>query len=148
MRAVARVNRPEAGAYKEEPVPHDGGWRGNRSGGCGRSHAAAHAVKKRRKKFVDRQSQESLLVFVSGVAPAERHLVLNEGNETVVENRNAMSVGAEVTGVPEPGSTERRFAVDHTSAVPCKADGSNSGTAWAEPGREAGYRETGVTGSA
>ena len=31
VRAASRVNRQtEAGAYKEEPVPHDDGWRGNR----------------------------------------------------------------------------------------------------------------------
>ena len=71
-----------------------------------------HMQQKATQEFVDRQSQESLLVFVSGVAPAERHLVLNEGNETVVGNRNAMSVGAEVTKYLL-GSTERRFAVDH-----------------------------------
>ena len=71
-----------------------------------------HMQQKATQEFVDMQSQESLLVSVSGVAPAEGHLVLNEGNETAVGNRNAMRVGAEVTK-HLLGSTERRFAVDH-----------------------------------
>ena len=73
-----------------------------------------HMQQEATQEFIDRQSQESLLVFVSGVSPAERDLVLQEGNETVIGNRNAMGVGAEVTK-HLIGSTERRLAVDHPS---------------------------------
>ena len=100
-----------------------------------------HMQQEATQELIDRQSQESLLVFVSGVAPAEGHLVFSEGNETVVGNRNAMSVGAEVTK-HLLGSTERRFAVDHP-ARRVKLTDQTLGTAWAEPGREAG-RGTGA----
>jgi len=71
-----------------------------------------HMQQEATQEFVDMQSQESLLVFVSGVAPAERHLVLYAGNEPAVGNRNAMGIGAEVTK-HLIGSAERGFAVDH-----------------------------------
>ena len=59
----------------------------------------------------------------------------------MVGNRNAMSVGAEVTKYLL-GSTERRFAVDHP-ARRVKLTDQTPEQLWAEPGREAG-RETGV----
>ena len=63
-------------------------------------------------EFVDVQSQESLLVLVSGVSPAERDLVIQEGNEPAIGDRNAMGVSAEI---PKHlvGAAERRLAVDH-----------------------------------
>ena len=67
-------------------------------------------------KLVDVKSQESLFVFVSGVSPAERYLVILEGNEPVIGDRNSMSVGAEIAQ-HLIGSTERWLAVDHPS--PC-----------------------------
>ena len=58
------------------------------------------------------QRQKPLLVFVSGVAPAKRYLILNTGNEPAVRNRNAMGVGAEITK-RLLRSAERWFAIDH-----------------------------------
>jgi hypothetical protein len=58
------------------------------------------------------QSQESLFVLVSGVSPTEGDLVVQEGNESAIGNRNAMGVGAEIAK-HRIGSAERRFAVDH-----------------------------------
>src|SRR5271157_355384 len=96
MLAASRVNRPEAGAYKEESVPTTAA--GEETDVADADEATRqHMRQKASQEFVDMQSQESVLVSVSGVAPAEGHLVLNEGNETAVGNRNAMSVGAEVT---------------------------------------------------
>jgi hypothetical protein len=63
-------------------------------------------------KLIDRQSQESLLIVVRGVAPAEGDLVIQAGNEAVVGDRNAMGVGAEITK-HLIGSAKRWFAVDH-----------------------------------
>jgi len=74
--------------------------------------ARQHVQQKATQKLIDVQSQKSLLILVSGVAPAERHLVLGEGNEPVVGNRNAMGVGAEVTK-HLIGAAERWFAVNH-----------------------------------
>ena len=49
---------------------------------------------------------------MSGISPAEGDLVVQEGNEPAIGNRNAMGVGAEVAK-HLIGSAERRFAVDH-----------------------------------
>ena len=65
-------------------------------------------------EFIDGKSQESLFVFVSGVSPAERDLVIQEGNEPAIGNRNAIGVSAEIAQ-HLIGSTERRLAVDHPS---------------------------------
>jgi hypothetical protein len=74
--------------------------------------ARQHMQQKATEEFIDRQSQESLLVSMSGVSPAKGDLVIQEGNETAIGDGNAMSVGAEVTK-HLLGSAERRFAVDH-----------------------------------
>ena len=74
--------------------------------------ARQHMQQKATQELIDVQSQKSLLILVSGVAPAERHLVLDEGNEPVIGNCNAMGVGAEITK-HLIGSAERWFAVDH-----------------------------------
>ena len=74
--------------------------------------ARQHVEQEATEELVDVQSEESLLVLVSGVPPAERHLVLYEANEPAVGNRHAMSVGAEVTK-RLLGSAERWFAVDY-----------------------------------
>jgi hypothetical protein len=63
-------------------------------------------------EFIDVKSQESLFVLVSGVSPAERDLVILEGNEPAIGDRNAMGVCAEITQ-HLIGSTERWLAVDH-----------------------------------
>jgi hypothetical protein len=65
-------------------------------------------------EFIDGKSQESLFIVVSGVSPAERDLVIQEGNEPVIGNRNAMGVSAEIAQ-RLIGPTERRLAVDHPS---------------------------------
>jgi len=63
-------------------------------------------------EFIDVKSEESLFVLVSGVSPAERDLVIQEGNEPPIGNRNAMGVSAEIAQ-HLIGSTEGRLAVDH-----------------------------------
>jgi hypothetical protein len=73
-----------------------------------------HVEQEATQEFIDVKSQESLFVFVSGVSPAERDLVIQEGNEPAIGNRNAMSVSAEITQ-HLIGSAERRLAVDHPS---------------------------------
>src|SRR5271169_6640996 len=77
--------RPAAAACEEAAVPDAD------------EAARQHVQQKTTQELIDVQSQESLLVFVSGVSPAERDLVIQEGNEPAVGNRNAMSIGAEVT---------------------------------------------------
>ena len=74
--------------------------------------ARQHMQQKATQELIDVQSQKSLLILVSGVAPAERHRVLDEGNEPVIGNCNAMGVGTEITK-HLIGSAERWFAVDH-----------------------------------
>jgi hypothetical protein len=71
-----------------------------------------HMQQKTAQELIDMQSQESLLVLVSGVAPAERNLIILEGDETAVGNRNPMGVGAEI---PKHliGPAERWFAIDN-----------------------------------
>ena len=65
-------------------------------------------------ELIDRQSQESLLVFVSGISPAKRNLVIDERDETVTGDRHAVCVGAEVAK-HLLGSAEGWLAVDHPS---------------------------------
>lgn len=88
-------------------------------------------------EFVDRQRHQSFLVAVSGIAPAEGGFAVFESNESVVGNRHAMGVGAEVAkrvfgtaegalGVydpvvakqyPQPGAKGVRFGKIQQSAV-------------------------------
>ena len=51
---------------------------------------------------------------MSGVSPAKRDLVIQERDETVIGNRNAMGVSAEIAQ-HLLGTAERRLAVDHPS---------------------------------
>jgi hypothetical protein len=108
---VWRVLRREAAVYKAEPAHRGGGWRGNRSAGCGRSRGST-CSKNRRRKLIDRQSQESLLVSMSGISPAKRNLVIQERDETAIGDRHAMGVSAEVAK-HLLGPAESWFAIDH-----------------------------------
>jgi hypothetical protein len=47
-------------------------------------------------ELVDRQSQESLLVGMCGVTPAECNVALLESNKPAVRDGNAMRVPAEI----------------------------------------------------
>jgi hypothetical protein len=63
-------------------------------------------------EFVYVQRQESLLVLVSGVSPAECDFVIQEGNEPAIGDPNAMSVSAEIAKhLVSPA--ERRFTIDN-----------------------------------
>jgi hypothetical protein len=73
-----------------------------------------HMQQEATQEFIDGKSQKSLFILVSGVSPAERDLVIQEGNEPVIGNRNAMGVSAEIAQ-HLLGSAERRLAVDHPS---------------------------------
>ena len=63
-------------------------------------------------ELIDRHSQESLLVFMSGISPAKRNPVIHERDETAIGDRHAMRVGAEVVK-HLLGSAESWFAIDH-----------------------------------
>ena len=58
-------------------------------------------------ELIGRQREESFLVSMSGVSPAKRDLVILEGNESGIGNRNAMGVSAEIahtcSGPPKGG---------------------------------------------
>ena len=51
---------------------------------------------------------------MSGISPAKGDLVIQEGNQPAIRNRNTMRVGAEIAK-HLIGSTERRLAVDYPS---------------------------------
>ena len=126
MRAASRVNRPEAGAYKEEPVPHDDGWRGNRSGGFGRSHAAAHAVKSDAR--IRRQAESGIASCfcersrASGTSPGPQRRKRDGGWKS--QRDECRRRGNEV-----PARVHRKAVCSRPPSAARKADGSNSGTA-------------------
>src|SRR5260370_26879184 len=74
--------------------------------------ARQHVQQKPAQELIDRQSQESLLVFMSGISPAKRNLDIYERDETAIGDRHAVCVGAEVAK-HLLGSAERWFAIDH-----------------------------------
>lgn len=71
-----------------------------------------HMQQKATQELLDRQRQETLLIFVRGVSPAKRDHVIQKRDETVIGDRHAMGVGAEVAK-HLLGSAERWFAIDH-----------------------------------
>jgi len=77
-------------------------------------------------ELVDRQSHQTLFVFVSGVAPAKSNRAIGECNESMVGNRDPMGVLAEVAKCVLRAA-ERAFRVDHPSRAeqgtePCRED--------------------------
>lgn len=138
--AASRVNRPEAVAYKEEPARHGGGWRGNRSGGCGRSRAAAHGAKSDVRTHRPAKSgvascfdERSLAIGMSPCRPEKKR----DGD------RRWQRDACRRRGNEAPARVRRKAVCSRLPSGARKADGSNSGTAWAEPGHAAG-RGTGV----
>jgi hypothetical protein len=63
-------------------------------------------------ELIDRQSEESFPVFMGGISPAKRNLVIGERDEASIGDSNAMSVGTEVAKHLF-GSAERWFAIDN-----------------------------------
>ena len=63
-------------------------------------------------ELVDRQRHQTLLVLVSGIAPAKRDHAIGKSDESVVGNRYPMGVLAEITK-RVLGTAERAFCVDH-----------------------------------
>jgi hypothetical protein len=62
-------------------------------------------------ELFDRQGHQPFLVAMSGVSPTEGDLVLRKGDESVVGDGDAVSIGAEIAQrVFRP--TEGRFGVD------------------------------------
>src|ERR1700692_3206799 len=55
-----------------------------------------YVQQKSAQEFVDRQRHQTLLVFVSRIAPAESHTARVEGNEAVVGDGHPMGVLAEI----------------------------------------------------
>ena len=71
-----------------------------------------HMQKETAQELIDSQSEEPLPVFMRGVSPAKRDLVIQERDETVIGDRHPMSVGAEIAKHLF-GPAERWFAVDY-----------------------------------
>jgi hypothetical protein len=71
-----------------------------------------HVQQESTQELIDRQSEESFPVFMGGVSPAKRNLVIGERDEAVIGNRHPMSVGAEVAKHLF-GAAERWFAIDY-----------------------------------
>jgi hypothetical protein len=71
-----------------------------------------HVQQKAPDKLIGMHGQEPLVVVVSGIAPAERYGVVNQRNQAVVGNRDAMGVGAEVSE-HLIGPSERRLTIDN-----------------------------------
>jgi hypothetical protein len=63
-------------------------------------------------ELIHGQRQESLFVFMSRVPPPKRDLTIDERNQTVIGDGDAVRIRAEITQ-HLLGSTERRFAIDH-----------------------------------
>ena len=55
-----------------------------------------HVQQESSKELVDRQRHETLLVFVSGIAPAESDPVIGERDKSMIGNCYSMGVLAEV----------------------------------------------------
>jgi hypothetical protein len=71
-----------------------------------------HVQQETAEELLDRQSEESFPVFVSGVSPAKRNPVIGERDEAVIGDCDPMSVCAEIAKHLF-GPAERWFAVDH-----------------------------------
>ena len=99
--------------------------------------ARQNVQQKAAQEFIGRQRQEAAFVFVSGVAPAERDLILHEGNEPVIGNGNAMGVGAEVAKNPDRG--RRKAVCSRLPSAVHRVGGSNCRRVWVEPDREANH---------
>ena len=63
-------------------------------------------------ELVDRQRHQTLLVLVSGIAPAKSDHAIGKGDESMVGNRYPMSVLPEITK-RVLGTAERAFCVNH-----------------------------------
>lgn len=84
--------------------------------------ARQHVQKKAAQKFLDRQAHQALLVLVGRVAPTESDVALCQRNQSMIRNRYAMRVAAQIAqGVFRPA--ERALGIDH----PIGAE------QWAEP---------------
>src|ERR1700693_2570145 len=55
-----------------------------------------HVQQESAQELVDRQCHQTLLVLVSGIAPAKSDHTIGKGDESMVGNRYAMSVLAEI----------------------------------------------------
>jgi|SRR5665213_896296 len=63
-------------------------------------------------ELIDGQSEESFPVFVSGVSPAKRNLVIRERDEAVIRDCHPMSVSAKIAKYLFRAA-ERWLAIDH-----------------------------------
>jgi hypothetical protein len=71
-----------------------------------------HMQQEATQELIHRQRQESLFIFVSRVSPAKRDLVIDERNQTVIGDRDAVCISAEVAK-HLLRSAERWFAIDY-----------------------------------
>jgi hypothetical protein len=71
-----------------------------------------HVQQKAAQELINRQSEESFPVFMSGISPAKRNPIIGERDEAVIGDCHPMSIGAKVAKHLF-GSAERWFAVDH-----------------------------------
>ena len=94
--------------------------------------ARQHVQQETAEELLDRQSEESFPVFVSGVSPAKRNPVIGERDEAVIGDCDPMSVCAEIAK-HLLGPAERWFAVDHPARDEKLAD---------EASKQFGLRQT------
>ena len=71
-----------------------------------------HVQEEAAQEFIDRKSQQLLLVVVSGVTPTKSDLAIHKRNQTMVGDGHAMGVAAQILE-HILGATERWFRIDH-----------------------------------
>ena len=71
-----------------------------------------HVQQETAQELIDSQSEEPLPVFMRGVSPAKRDLVIQERDETVIGDCHPMSVSAKVAKHLFRAA-ERWFAIDY-----------------------------------
>ena len=71
-----------------------------------------HVEQEAAQELLDGQGHQALLVAVCGISPAEGDLVPRKGDQSMIGDRHAVGVAAEITENVF-GTTEGRLAVDH-----------------------------------
>src|SRR6266576_7058053 len=71
-----------------------------------------HMQQESPQKFVDAQRHQTLLILVSGIAPAESDGAVGEGDQAMVRDRDAMGVLAQIAKCVLRAA-ERTFGVNH-----------------------------------
>src|ERR1017187_6181643 len=83
--------------------------------------ARQHVQKKAAQKFLDGQRHQALLVFVGRVAPTEGDAALGQRDQSVIGDRYAMGVTAQIAQCLF-GSAERTLGIDHPIGAEQRAE--------------------------